>query len=298
MSTRKRKAAFNPNALNDMEDLLPPINLVRDAAAAGGNAVSHTGDGWATPPNEGPAAGGNNYAGADDVVATDAEASQRTNVSSENYPERTHALTVVADNEFASVEVPDTDAAGTVAVVDEPTSVQAEDAAVPDEEPVQAATPTNEVDDKQSSSRRADARRKSSRRDSATASVNRSAPPEVALPHEIYTALRALTLNERSVDPIKARSYGQVVLDAVEEHAGELKAHWTGAITSSGTGLFKRAEAGRPTRRRHNAPRARIPLAGVINSDTALLDQLAIDWGAGSRSALVEQALRLYLRME
>ncbi|MBY6413927.1 hypothetical protein HQ346_19720 [Rhodococcus sp. BP-252] len=296
MSTRKRRPAFNPNALDDMDDLLPPINLVRDAAAAGGNAAPQAGDEQTTTPTDGPAAGDRHDAGADNVVATDAEATQHANVSSEDYPERTHALTVVADNETASER--DTGAAGTSAVIDEPISAVTEDASLPDEEPVQANTPPNEVDDKQSLPRRADARRKSSRRDSPTTSANRLAPPEVALPQEIYTALRALTLDERSVDPVKARSYGQVVLDAVEEHADELKAHWTGAVTSSGTGLFKRAEAGRPTRRRHNAPRARIPLAGVINSDTAVLDQLAIDWGAGSRSALVEQALRLYLRVE
>ncbi|MDJ0362488.1 hypothetical protein [Rhodococcus sp. H29-C3] len=119
----------------------------------------------------------------------------------------------------------------------------------------------------------------------------------MALPHEIYRALRSLTLEERSVDPTKARSYGQVVLDAVEEHAGELKEHWTSAVPRVSGGLFKRAEAGRPTRRRHNAPQSRVPLGGVINSDVAVLDQLATDWGAGSRSALVEQALRLYLRV-
>ncbi|OLT35031.1 hypothetical protein BJF84_15935 [Rhodococcus sp. CUA-806] len=298
MSTRKRKAAFNPNALDDMDDLLPPINLVRDAAAAGGNAMPRTGDERATPPTHGLSAGGNNGAVSGSDVMTDDKATPGTDASSERHPKPGHALTVVANHDSSLAQEPTSRGTGNSAVVTQGASGVTEDATVSDEEPIDTPTPPTEGDDKQSTPRRTDARRKNSRRDSPTNGVNRPAPPEVALPHEIYTALRALTLNERSADPIKARSYGQVVLDAVEEHAGELKTHWTATVTNSGTGLFKRAEAGRPTRRRHNAPQSRVPLAGVINSDAAVLDQLAIDWGAGSRSALVEQALRLYLRVE
>ncbi|MDR6912943.1 hypothetical protein J2W54_004956 [Rhodococcus fascians] len=247
MSARKRRAAFDPNALNDLDDVLPPLNLVGDAAAA-------------------------SSVGEDAADAPEAETAGAT-------VDRSRA------SETLTAEAPPQPRS--VALDEEPSSKRSGQ--------IEAAT--TEFDEKQSSARRADARRKSARRD-ASIGANRVAPPEVALPEEIYSALRSLTLEERSVDPTTARSYGQVVLDAVEQHADELQAHWERSAATSSGGLFKRAEAGRPIRRRHNAPRARVPLAGVINADAAVLDQLASDWGAGSRSALVEQALRLYLRVD
>lgn len=268
MSTKKRRAAFDPNALNDLDDLLPPLNLVRDAAAAGGNTAPRTNGERPSPPVQAPTDIEDSSADKDSVATEAAEPAPETDADRAPHAERSRSLVVVTE--------------------DDPEAVKG---------PSPAVTAPNQIDDRPSSPRRADARRKSAKRDSTTTSVNRVAPPEVALPHEIYRALRSLTLNERSVDPTKARSYGQVVLDAIEEHAGELKAHWVGAVPGSGGGLFKRVEAGRPTRRRHNAPQSRVPLAGVIDSDVAVLDQLASDWGAGSRSALVEQALRLYLRV-
>lgn len=259
MSTRKRRAAFDPNALNDLDDLLPPLNLVRDAAAAGANT---------------PQSAANVDRPTQAATATDHDAAN-------NEAAEVESADVVLDEVIASdPREPDRPQPSVVAVEDEPARLL---------QPVS-------TDDRQVTTRRADARRKTSRRDVST-SANRVAPPEVALPEEVYGALRSLTLDERSADPTTARSYGQVVLDAVERHADELKAYWANAVSTSGTGLFKRAEAGRPTRRRHSAPRARVPLAGVINTDAAVLDQLASDWGAGSRSALVEQALRLYLRV-
>lgn len=266
MSTKKRRAAFDPNALNDLDDLLPPLNLVRDAAAAGGSPVESNANA------ERPTA-------ASQAVATTPD---------HNEVAATEPADVVLGEARTSgqrdADLPQASAAAT------------EDGSAQLEGTVPTVSAPTETDYKQSSTRRADARRKTARRDAAT-SANRIAPPEVALPEEIYGALRSLTLNERSTDPTTARSYGQVVLDAVEQHADELKAHWANDVVTSGSGLFRRAEAGRPTRRRHNAPRARVPLAGVINTDAAVLDQLVSDWGAGSRSALVEQALRLYLRV-
>lgn len=247
MSARKRRAAFDPNALDDLDDVLPPLNLVRDA----GSSPSGVKDSADAP--ETGAAG----------VAV--EPSRVSEIPPSEAPPQSQSIAV--DEEPSPKRSGQSDGAAT------------------------------DFDEKQGSARRADARRKSVRRDSSPGS-NRVAPPEVALPEEIYSALRSLTLEERSVDPTTARSYGQVVLDAVEQHAGELQAHWERSAATSSGGLFKRAEAGRPVRRRHNAPRARVPLAGVINADAAVLDQLASDWGAGSRSALVEQALRLYLRVD
>ena len=267
MSTKKRRAAFDPNALNDLDDLLPPLNLVRDAAAAGGGPAEAT-----------------------------ANAERRPTVASQ-------AVAITPEhNEAAAAEFAD-DVLGEARTSDhrdgdlkQASAAATEDGSAQLEGTVPTVSAPSETDYKQSSTRRADARRKTARRDAPT-SANRIAPPEVALPEEIYGALRSLTLNERSADPTTARSYGQVVFDAVEQHADELKTHWANDVATPSSGLFKRAEAGRPTRRRHNAPRARVPLAGVINTDAAVLDHLASDWGAGSRSALVEQALRLYLRV-
>ncbi|OZD69054.1 hypothetical protein CH298_27110 [Rhodococcoides fascians] len=282
MSARKRRAAFDPNALNDLDDLLPPLNLVRDAAAAGENNAPQSVEGGDTHPQK-ASTGGNT---ADRSVVSDAPPAERPPA----FP------IAAADESSATAE------ATSVVIEDEPAADQSapsrqhtslSDAA----EPASEVAVAQDTGDRQPvTPRRADARRKNSRRDS-TSNAARVAPPEVAMPHEVYSALRTLTLEERSANPITARSYGQVVLDAVEKHADDLKAHWSKAAETAGTGLFRRAETGRPTRRRHSAPLSRVPLAGVINSDAAILDQLAGDWGAGSRSALVEQALRLYLRV-
>ncbi|MFC8181685.1 ribbon-helix-helix protein, CopG family [Rhodococcus sp. NPDC057297] len=282
MSTRKRRAAFDPNALNDLDDLLPPLNLVRDAAAAGGSSAPQL---------------------AENADADHQKASEGRNTadgpakSDPPRKEQPQALAIVgADEAHVAVE-------GTSVVVEDEPAASDKPAPSPQETSPSAVgeaashEAVSEVnDDRQTvTPRRADARRRNTKRES-TANAVRVAPPEVALPHEVYSALRTLTLEERGANPTTARSYGQVVLDAVEKHADDLKAHWSAAAATAGTGMFRRAEAGRPTRRRHSAPLSRVPLAGVINSDAAILDQLAADWGAGSRSALVEQALRLYLQ--
>lgn len=267
MSARKRRAAFDPNALDDLDDLLPPINLVRDAAAAGGNAPSS---------------------------AANAERQVAATGSAVGVPDSTTVASGKSLAEFA--DGTDVDA-GSFDADDLKRSQPAAPAsgdAVREAGSVLGVSGQLETDGRQAEPKRADARRKSSKKE-ASVNAARLAPPEVALPEEVYSVLRSLTLSERTADPTTARSYGQVVLDAVEKHADDLKGHWSKPVASTGTGLFRRVETGRPTRRRHNSPRARVPLAGVINTDAAVLDQLATDWGAGSRSALVEQALRLYL---
>lgn len=117
--------------------------------------------------------------------------------------------------------------------------------------------------------------------------------PEVAIATDVADSLRALTLRERSVSAVAARTYGQVVLDAVEAHAEQLSTHWSSESTPASGGLFSRNVA--PQRRRHQAPPARVALAGISIEDTQQLDHLVERWKAGNRSALVEQALRLYL---
>ncbi|WP_278314944.1 hypothetical protein [Lolliginicoccus levis] len=125
----------------------------------------------------------------------------------------------------------------------------------------------------------------------------RTGAPEVVIAPEVHAALRRLTARERERHPERARSFGVVVLDAVEAHAEQLARHWA-RPEPAGSGLFQRADGSRPRRRRHAAAPARIPLSGIIPADVAVLDGLVEQWGAGSRSALVEQALRWYLGMD
>ncbi|OZF26215.1 hypothetical protein [Rhodococcus sp. 14-2483-1-2] len=270
MSARKRRAAFDPNALDDLDDLLPPLNLVRDAAAAGSNSQGSSVD--VLKPAQAKSAQADSNGDAEGNEGAPAELAAGG-----------------AQDQATSNELGELDRSQL------PTDTPNEPAS--HGESTQTDSARTEAGSKQTASRRADARRKTTKRDAST-NTNRVAPPEVALPEEIYSALRSLTLSERGANPATARSYGQVVLDAVEHHADDLKAYWSRSAPVPNTGLFRRAEVGRPTRRRHSAPRARVPLAGVIDTDAAVLDQLATDWGAGSRSALVEQALRLYLEVD
>ncbi|MCW4354132.1 ribbon-helix-helix domain-containing protein [Hoyosella sp. YIM 151337] len=126
----------------------------------------------------------------------------------------------------------------------------------------------------------------------------RSAPPEAVVAPEVYQTLRKLTMRERQEKPDRARSYGQVVLDAVEAHAEDLASHWRETTAApAASRLFRRVDPSQPRRRRHASSPARIPLAGIIPEDLRQLDTLAAEWGAGSRSALVEEALRRYLKI-
>ncbi|ANS32062.1 hypothetical protein WSS_A32460 [Rhodococcus opacus M213] len=235
MSARRRKAAFDPGALGDLDDLLPTLSIVTET-------VDET-----TAPKSAP--------------------------SSDDQESET-AATVPEPSPVALPDPPEADAS--------PELPNAE----PEAPQLQSEVSTPVV---------APRRKTKPRSDSSPAPI-RTAPPEVYLPPAVYTALRQLTLEERQRDRATARPYGQVVLDAVERHAGELQRHWSAAEPQASAGLFKRREAGaQPRRRRHSEIQARVPLAGIIASDTATLDALAEEWSAGSRSALVEHALRLYL---
>jgi hypothetical protein len=234
MSARRRKAAFDPGALGDLDDLLPSLSIVTETTADSSETQS------AAPEN-----------------------------SREDSPLQVDA---------------------------EPTAEPPQPAPVPDEESSEAEELESEpaLPQPEATTLVAPPRRKAKPR--GDTAPTRVAPPEVYLPPAVYTALRELTLEERQRDRATARAYGQVVLDAVEKHAHELQRHWTAEPVETSGGLFKRRDVGtQPRRRRHSEIQARVPLAGIIASDTATLDALAEEWSAGSRSALVEQALRLYL---
>ncbi|MCU1646236.1 MAG: hypothetical protein JWN03_6511 [Nocardia sp.] len=112
---------------------------------------------------------------------------------------------------------------------------------------------------------------------------------------QVAEALRHLTHSEKQQRG-RGRSYGEVVLDAIEEFETELRQHFQELANAKPSGrLFRRVDQTRPRRRRHTEPPVKIPLAGIIAPDIELIDNLVIDWQAGSRSALVDEALKLYL---
>lgn len=122
-----------------------------------------------------------------------------------------------------------------------------------------------------------------------------SAPTAEVAP-EVCKALRRFTSREKARDPMTARTFAQVVLDAIDASQQELAKVWTepSRTDTGGGGLFTRRPATPPRRRRHSEPPGRIPLTGLHPDDAATIDSLVDAWQAPSRSALVEQALRLY----
>ncbi|GAB2452274.1 hypothetical protein [Nocardia tengchongensis] len=111
----------------------------------------------------------------------------------------------------------------------------------------------------------------------------------------VAEALRKRTHGEKERRG-KGRSYGEVVLDAIETFEQDIQQHFAAQANPKPTGrLFKRVDHSRPRRRRHEEPPVKIPLAGIIPADIEMLDSLAVEWQAGSRSALVDYALKLYL---
>lgn len=122
--------------------------------------------------------------------------------------------------------------------------------------------------------------------------------PEAHVASVAAEALRLLTHAEKQQRG-QGRSYGAVVLDAIEHHMDELKEFFDPSKNTKPTGrLFTRVDQSRPRRRRHAEPPVKIPLAGIITADVEQLDDLVIEWHAGSRSALVDKALQLYLADE
>lgn len=122
--------------------------------------------------------------------------------------------------------------------------------------------------------------------------------PEAHVAAVAAEALRQLTHSEKQQRG-RGRSYGEVVLDAIEQFETELRDHFAQESSAKPKGrLFQRVDHSRPRRRRHAEPPVKIPLAGIISTDVESLDLLADEWHAGSRSALVDQALKFYLADE
>ncbi len=127
-----------------------------------------------------------------------------------------------------------------------------------------------------------------------TPTLKRTRPPEVLLSSEVYDELYRVQIAEKKVRRGLARTMGTIVLDAIEAHAPELATTWSSQHFAVGEGqLFERPSSKAvPRRRRHaSAPRT-VVLSGVTAANGQRLDNLVQAWGAGTRSALVEQALR------
>lgn len=119
-------------------------------------------------------------------------------------------------------------------------------------------------------------------------------PPEALLSGEVYDALYQHQLAEKRARRALARPMGVIVLDAIERNAGRLQSAWAGGLEQVGEGaLFERPSTNVvPPRRRHAVPPRNIVLSGVTPANSQRLDALVEQWGSGTRSALVEQALR------
>lgn len=122
--------------------------------------------------------------------------------------------------------------------------------------------------------------------------------PTAEISADNQAKLRNLNLAEKKKNPAKARTYGQIVLDAIDAGQEELARHWKQADTAEKApgSLFTRQPVVRQ-RRRHTAPPAKIALTGLNATDAKTIDeQLVPEWGAPSRSALVDEALTLYFK--
>ncbi|ULN44693.1 hypothetical protein MI149_29810 (plasmid) [Mycolicibacterium crocinum] len=119
-------------------------------------------------------------------------------------------------------------------------------------------------------------------------------PPEVLLSAEVYDALYHLQITEKKTRRGLARPMGAIVLDAIEKHADQLATTWDAMEDTVGEGgLFARPSSSAvPRRRRHAVAPRTVVLSGVNAANGRRLDELVPAWGAGTRSALVEQALR------
>jgi hypothetical protein len=122
--------------------------------------------------------------------------------------------------------------------------------------------------------------------------------PTAEISADNLVKLRSLNLAEKKKNPAKARTYGQIVLDAIDAGHEDLARHWQQAETAERApgSLFTRQPVVRK-RRRHVAPPAKIALTGLNPADAKTIDErLVVEWGAPSRSALVDEALTLYFK--
>lgn len=111
---------------------------------------------------------------------------------------------------------------------------------------------------------------------------------------DVYARLHGVAIEERRTKHSQARPFGKIVIDAIRAHASRLQTAWAPATdTDASDDLFVLDEpTAVPKRRRHASPPKTVPLSGINPENATRLDAYVQQWGAGTRSALVEQALR------
>ena len=138
-------------------------------------------------------------------------------------------------------------------------------------------------------------RERSGRQASTARRPRQNRYPDAAVAPELAQRLRELAIAEKAVDPVTARSHGTIVLQAIEQHADDLQQHFA-PKPAPAAGLFSYTDSSvaRQRRRHGQVKPVKIVLAGILKSDAKKLDELVKLWGTGNRSALVEEALRMY----
>ncbi|WP_078345330.1 hypothetical protein [Mycobacteroides chelonae] len=112
-----------------------------------------------------------------------------------------------------------------------------------------------------------------------------------------FTKLRNLRLSEQRKNPAKARTYGQIVLDAIDNGQSELSENWQQAKVEKTPGSLFTRQPVALKRRKHSVPPAKIVLTGLSVEDAKTIDEVLVErWKAPSRSALVDEALTLYFK--
>ena len=120
-------------------------------------------------------------------------------------------------------------------------------------------------------------------------------PPVASIAIEVYEHLVAQSASEKRAQGGRRRSYGKIVLDAIDRHREKLSKAWKEdpEVSEDSGSLFKQPRKDIvPARRLYARPPRPVNLAGVDPSNLEILDRCVEEWGTGTRSALVEQALR------
>lgn len=122
-------------------------------------------------------------------------------------------------------------------------------------------------------------------------------PPAPWVSFDVYSRLTEFSESEKRTKRSAARPFGAIVMDAIEHHSDALASTWknNGSDSPPAGKLFVREKNSRY--RRHAMPPRSITLQGMSPDNAKLLKKLQKQWGAGSVSDLVEQALRFEFGM-
>jgi hypothetical protein len=132
------------------------------------------------------------------------------------------------------------------------------------------------------------------------AGVDATTPPAATTGASSQSAIKMVPVNidasvHTQLRQFAARTelpFSVIVLRAIEADAAELAVNWKTSPLPKGGGMFQMVD--HRTRNRRTEPFAQIQLR-LTATDAEVLEGLINDWGAPSRSALVNEALRRYV---